>query len=209
MEAYRIVRLDETNLRSVPETAQSFDVIGRLVPAYDGVKWTWTEEVFAQKTSKVYPAEAFAPSEYIENPKRVAFMAMRCGQCAGIIRADTRWNGNVQIEDFAVDQNHRRRGVGGMLMDALVRWGRSGGKTAFFLKRRITTSSLAGFICNMDFNSGARTPRFIWVRRMPKKPHCIFIWIFLWTVRDESGKTCLDVSKFVYFVYIYKYYKYF
>ena len=128
MEAYRIVRLDETNLRSVPETAQSFDVIGRLVPAYDGVKWTWTEEVFAQKTSKVYPAEAFAPSEYIENPKRVAFMAMRCGQCAGIIRADTRWNGNVQIEDFAVDQNHRRRGVGGMLMDALVRWGRSGGK---------------------------------------------------------------------------------
>ena len=71
MEAYRIVRLDETNLRSVPETAQSFDVIGRLVPAYDGVKWTWTEEVFAQKTSKVYPAEAFAPSEYIENPKHI------------------------------------------------------------------------------------------------------------------------------------------
>ncbi len=134
MEAYRIVRLDETNLRSVPETAQSFDVIGRLVPAYDGVKWTWTEEVFAQKTSKVYPAEAFAPSEYIENPKRVAFMAMRCGQCAGIIRADTRWNGNVQIEDFAVDQNHRRRGVGGMLMDALVRWGRSGGKNGVFLE---------------------------------------------------------------------------
>ena len=151
---YNIVRLDETNLHSLPEAAQPFDIIGRLVPAYDGVKWTCTEEIFVRKERKIYPIESFKRSEYIENPKRVVFLAMRRGQCVGCIRAGTRWNGNVLIEDFAVDQNHRRRGVGGMLMDAAVQWGRCSGKNGVFLETQDNNLIACRFYLQYGFQLG-------------------------------------------------------
>ncbi len=124
---YKIVPFDKTMIPLLPHPQQAFDIIGRLVPTYDGTEWKTAEQLLDIKREKTYPDDSFDPKEYIDNPEQVAFLAMFGDECVGSIRVCKRWNGNAFIDDLAIDCAHRGKGVGSMLMDAAVRWGKDKG----------------------------------------------------------------------------------
>ena len=125
--AYTIVRFDESMLSLLPRPQEPFEIIGRLVPTYDGHKWSISEELLDTPRIKTYPNEKFDPQNYIDNPNEAAFLAMQNGTCVGSLRVGKRWNDNAFIDDLAIDKAHRGHGIGTMLMDAAVDWGKKAG----------------------------------------------------------------------------------
>ena len=125
--AYTIVRFDATMLSLLPRPQEPFEIIGRLVPIYDGQSWSVSEELLDVPRIKTYPDEVFDPVVYIDNPDEAAFLAMLGGECVGSLRVGKRWNNNAFIDDLAIDRAHRGQGVGTMLMDTAVEWGKKRG----------------------------------------------------------------------------------
>lgn len=121
--SYKIIRLDKTMLSLLPHPQEPIDVIGRLLPKYDGRKWEISEELLDIPIQKTYPDVTFDPMEYVDNPEQAAFLAMLDDKCIGSIRVCARWQKNAFIDDLAIDREHRRHGIGTMLMDAAVSWG--------------------------------------------------------------------------------------
>lgn len=89
---YNIVQFDKTMLHLLPHSQQPFDIIGRLVPTYDGTEWKTAEQLIYPTKEKTYPDESFEPMEYIENPEQSAFLAMINDECVGSIRVCKRWS---------------------------------------------------------------------------------------------------------------------
>jgi len=124
---YTVARFDESMLPLLPQPEEPFEIIGRLVPEYDGREWKLSEELLAVPREKLYPDDDFDPMMYVDNPNEAAFLAMLDGKCVGSLRVGKRWNGNAFIDDLAIDRAHRWHGVGTMLMDAAVGWGKERG----------------------------------------------------------------------------------
>jgi len=124
---YTIVRFDRSMLALLPRPEEPFEIIGRLVPEYDGRQWHLSEELLDAPREKTYPDDSFDPMAYIDNPDEAAFLAMRGEACVGSLRVGKRWNDNAFIDDLAIDRAHRGHGVGTLLMDAAVAWGKEKG----------------------------------------------------------------------------------
>jgi len=125
--SYTVVRFDGSMTALLPRSQEPFDIIGRLVPHYDGNVWDTTEELLAEAREKTYPDDSFDPHEYVDRPDQAAFLAMINGKCVGSIRVCRRWNRNAFIDDLAIDRIYRGHGVGKLLMDAAVQWGQENG----------------------------------------------------------------------------------
>ncbi|MCL1858571.1 MAG: GNAT family N-acetyltransferase [Oscillospiraceae bacterium] len=121
---YNIVRFDISMLALLPRPQEPFEIIGRLVPIYNGQEWKVYEELLDTPREKLYPDDSFDPMTYIDNPDEAAFLAMLDGNCVGSLRVCKRWNKNAFIDDLAIDRAHRGKGVGTMLMNAAVDWGK-------------------------------------------------------------------------------------
>ena len=122
-----IVRFDASMLHLLPQPQEEFDIIGRLVPKYDGRDWSVSEELLDTPLKKTYPDDVFDPNIYVDNPNEAAFLAMHNGHRVGSVRVGRHWNKNAFIDDLVVDGAHRGRGVGTMLMDAAAKWGKENG----------------------------------------------------------------------------------
>ena len=122
--SYKIIRFDNPVIDLLPQSQEPFDIIGRLVPTYNGREWILSEELYSVPYTKTYPNDIFDPKIYIDNPDEAAFLAMFDGQRVGSIRVGKRWNKNAFVDDLLVDRVHRGHGVGTMLMDAAVNWGK-------------------------------------------------------------------------------------
>lgn len=61
---YKIVQFDKTILHLLPRSQQPFDIIGRLVPSYDGTEWKTAEHLLITKKEKTYPDDFFNPMKY-------------------------------------------------------------------------------------------------------------------------------------------------
>ncbi len=151
---YNIVQFDKTLLHLLPRSQQSFDIIGRFVPTYYGTGWKTGEVLFNTKKEKTYPDDLFDPMEYIENPEQSAFLAMLNDECVGSIRVCKRWNGNAFIDDLAIDRAHRGHGVGSMLMDAAVQWGKEKGLDGVSLETQDSNLLACRFYLKYGFKLG-------------------------------------------------------
>lgn len=151
---YNIVLFDKTMLHLLPHQQQSFDVIGSLVPIYDGTEWKTTEQLLLQKKEKTYPDDCFDPMEYINNPDQCAFLAIYHNECVGSIRVCKRWNGSAFIDDLAIDRIHRRHGVGSLLMDAAVQWSKEKGLNGVSLETQDSNLLACRFYLKYGFKLG-------------------------------------------------------
>jgi ribosomal protein S18 acetylase RimI-like enzyme len=151
---YNIVQFDKTMLHLLPRRQQPFDIIGKLIPTYNGVKWNIEEELHNKRTEKTYPDDSFNPIEYIDNPDQAAFLAMLDDECVGSIRVCKRWNGNAFIDDLAIDRLHRGQGLGRKLMDAAVQWGKERGLYGVSLETQDNNLLACRFYLKYGFRLG-------------------------------------------------------
>ena len=89
---YKIVRFDSTMLDLLPQPQEAFEIIGRLVPMYNGNEWSISEDLFDTPYMKTYPSDVFDPKMYVDNPNEAAFIAMFNDLRVGSIRVGKRWN---------------------------------------------------------------------------------------------------------------------
>jgi streptothricin acetyltransferase len=124
---YTIVPLNATNAFHLPLRQEPIDVIGHLIPSFDGRRWIPQEELLDTPALATYPTESFDPMDYVDQPKQAGFLAMLGDECVGTIRVSDRWQKNAFIDDLAINRAHRGKGIGTRLMDAAVAWGRDHG----------------------------------------------------------------------------------
>ena len=103
---------------------------------------------------KTYGNDKFDPKMYIDNPNETAFIAMLDDKRVGSIRVGKRWNKNAFIDDLVVDAAHRRNGVGTMLMDAAVRWGKENGYHGISLETQDNNLIACRFYLKYGFKLG-------------------------------------------------------
>ena len=151
---FQIVRFDAFTRHLLPQVQEPFEVIGRLIPTYDGHAWSLREELFDTPRIKTYPNEAFDPAVYIDNPDEAAFLAMCDGKRVGSIRVGVRWNQNAFIDDLLVARAHRGCGAGTQLMDAAVAWGRGRGLQGVSLETQDTNLLACRFYMKYGFRLG-------------------------------------------------------
>lgn len=109
-----IKKLDEGTSGFFPHPHQPFDIIGRLIPVYNGESWTYREILADEHKEKLYKDEDLDPKDYIDidSKKQSVFLAF-CGEkCVGSVRVSAGWLKKGYIEDIAVDKEYRRSGVG-------------------------------------------------------------------------------------------------
>jgi len=152
--SYRIVRFDGSMLKLLPQPQEEFDIIGRLVPRYDGKEWSVSEELLDIPYEKTYPDDVFDPAMYVDNPNEAAFVAMHNGQRVGSIRVGRRWNKNAFIDDLVVGKAHRGRGAGTMLMDSAVNWGKNNGYHGISLETQDNNLLACRFYLKYGFKLG-------------------------------------------------------
>ena len=151
---YTIVRFDKLMLSLLPRPQEPFEIIGRLVPEYNGRKWILSEELLDIPCEKLYPDDSYDPMMYIDNPNEAAFLAMLDGECVGSLRVGKRWNNNAFIDDLAVDRKHRGRGVGKLLMDNAVQWSKENGFNGLSLETQDNNLLACRFYLKYGFALG-------------------------------------------------------
>lgn len=152
--SYTIVRFNDTILNLLPHPQEEFEIIGRLIPKYDGNEWIISEELYSKPYLKTYPNDVYDPKIYINNPNEAAFIAICDGKRVGSIRIGRRWNQNAFVDDFLVDRIHRGHGVGTMLMDAAVNWGIENGYHGISLETQDNNLLACRFYLKYGFKLG-------------------------------------------------------
>jgi len=163
-------------LSLLPRPQEPFEIIGKLIPIYDGREWKIEEELFDVPYEKTYPNDTFDPMTYIDNPNEAAFLAMLDGKCVGSLRVGKRWNNNAFIDDLAIDREHRGQGVGTMLMDAAVAWGKEQGPHGISLETQDLNLYACRFYLKYGFKLGG-IDRLVYTAPAYRKETALYFYI--------------------------------
>ena len=103
----------------------SFTVASRLVLNAENGKITYTIEDVPHPYIKNYGLRRTDYAEYGDADDRMIFLAYVDNKIAGEVRMSTSWNKFALLDDFVVDPNYRRRGVGRSLIRRCVEWAKA------------------------------------------------------------------------------------
>jgi ribosomal protein S18 acetylase RimI-like enzyme len=113
--------IDEDTLHDVNQCDAAFTVESKLVlHAENGV--IRYSVVRVEPYRKQYVLEEKDYPSYISNPDKNVYFAYADGHLAGQITITKHWNAYAWIDDFAVDVEFRRHGIGRALMQKAVDW---------------------------------------------------------------------------------------
>ena len=174
--SYTIARFDKSMLSLLPRPQEPFEIIGKLVPIFDGHEWKISEELFDNPYEKTYPDDMFDPMTYIDNPNEAAFLAMFDGKCIGSLRVGKRWNSNAFVDDLAIDMAHRGKGVGTMLMDAAVNWGKEMGLYGISLETQNLNLHACRFYLKYGFKLGG-IDRYVYTNKDYRDEIALYLYI--------------------------------
>lgn len=136
-----IREMAESTLRSVKTYGCSFEVTSKLVLNAENGKISYAI-VDVPPYTKQYGPEEFDPPSYVSDPDRVIFFAYMDDQLAGQIRVSKHWNAYAYVDDIAVNENYRGRGVGWALMQRAIEWAKSKGFPGMMLETQ--SNNVAG-----------------------------------------------------------------
>lgn len=110
MEIRIIEGVNRINIENEP-----FELFGRMIPMYDGYKWSYIEELKDDKDCSMmcFPQENYNPSE----SKSTFLGAFDNDKCVGLAVLDDYWFKYMYINDLKVCDSYRRRGIGKLLID--------------------------------------------------------------------------------------------
>lgn len=149
-----IKKMEFQNTCDINKPNQPFKVIGKIVPIYNGEKWSFEEEVYPDAFDKCYPNDDIHYDEYINNPDKVIFLCYSDEECIGQIRLRKNWNKYCYIEDIAVSSEFRGIGIGKSLLQTAISWAKSGELCGIMLETQDLNISACRFYKKCGFKIG-------------------------------------------------------
>jgi len=150
-----IVEMAHNNLQDINKANQPFDVIGKIIPEFiDGV-WSFSECVYEEAYEKSYPNDEEVWEEYINNPDKIIFLCYDNNDCIGQVRLRKNWNEYACIEDIAVSQSHRKKGIGNELIQKAIEWAKTKKLHGIMLETQDTNLLACRFYNKLGFQIGA------------------------------------------------------
>lgn len=112
MEARRLFKshIDDINLKNEP-----FDIFGRIIPVYDGNRWSFKLEQFENTTSICFEDTYYNYDEL--RGKHVFIGVYEEDKCVGVAVLKHSKNKYMCIQDIKVLENCRRKGAGKELLN--------------------------------------------------------------------------------------------
>lgn len=153
-DSFVIRPVSRENIGDINAANEPFELIGRLIPVFDGASWHYSEQLFDSPSMKRYPDEEADWAEYISSPDREVFIAYVNGECAGRIRIRKNWNRFCFIEDIAVAARFRGRGIGSGLLASARDFARSAGLRGLALETQDNNLKACRFYAKNGFVLG-------------------------------------------------------
>ncbi len=97
----------------------SMDIIGKVIPNFDGTVWTYTTTQLDKPYSRTIPTSKPKTMDEITDT-RYGYVAMVDGEYVGHTIVRKAFNNTLYIEDFDISENHRRKGYSKAMMDRIV-----------------------------------------------------------------------------------------
>ena len=142
-------------LRDINRPNQPFTVIGRLCPALKDGKWAFAEVLLDEPYKKSYLPEEQDYEAYIGNPAQTVFFDYENGECVGQLRIRKNWNRYAFIEDIAVAQGHRGKGIGSALVQKAIEWAKQKELCGLMLETQDVNLLACRFYHKKGFEIGA------------------------------------------------------
>ena len=143
------------NIKNINKPNQPFNIIGKIIPVFNGKEWSFTECLYDNSYEKYYPDDDVNYEDYIDNPERTVYFYYDNGECAGQIRIRKYWNGYAFIEDIAVSQNYRSKGIGTQLINKAVEWAKQKNLCGLMLETQDNNLPACKFYHKFGFKIGA------------------------------------------------------
>lgn len=157
-----IRRLQAEQLRTFIPVNEPFDVIGRIVPVFQNQCWSFAEELTQSIKRKVYPEEEIDFASYVNSSDKVIFLYYEGIQCVGQIRLCSTWNRFALIEDLAVSEHLRGRGIGTALLNEAQSWAQQRRLGGLVLETQDTNVLACRFYQRYGFRIGAIDTMMYW-----------------------------------------------
>ena len=116
-----IREIDKDHNRNFSLFDESFTVDSKLILRVENGEISYTI-VNVPVYTKQYAPDEIDYSEYVSDQNKTIFFAYVHNELVGEIRVHKYWNGYAYIDNLAVDEKHRRKGVGRALMARAMEW---------------------------------------------------------------------------------------
>lgn len=150
-----IVEINRQNIVHINQPNQPFEIIGKIVPAFAGGMWTYTEEIYEHPAIKLYPDDTLDYDSYINNPDKMIFLAFSDTECIGQIVLRKDWNKYAYIADICVAKLSRGQGIGASLIQKAVEWAKRSDLKGLALETQDNNLLACRFYAKCGFVIGA------------------------------------------------------
>ena len=101
---------DDMNLKNEP-----FEIIGKLIPLFNGDSWSYEIKLNNQVSSMCYPNETYS---YDDTKGKYIFLgAYANGVCIGLVILKHSMSKYIYLYDIKVNKEYRRNGIGKQLIE--------------------------------------------------------------------------------------------
>lgn len=115
----------DINIKNEP-----FELFGRMIPKYDGEKWSWTSEKSDETGEMCFPDENYSYDEMSENSTFIgAYDVSDSGEekCVGLAILQEGFFKYMYLYDLKVNRGYRGKGVGRALLERMKETAREKG----------------------------------------------------------------------------------
>lgn len=152
---WKLKKIDYQNLSDVNKPNEPFEIIGRIKPIFSDGIWTYTEELYEQTYTKVYPCDTFDYAAYVDNSDKTVFLAYSDTECIEQIVLKRDWTKYAFIEDICVAKSARGQGVGAGLIKKASEWAKNADLNGLVLETQDNNLLTCRFYAKCGFVIGA------------------------------------------------------
>lgn len=145
----RIIDVEHKADINIPNEA--FSLFGRLIPTYDGEKWSYTTELFDEKTEMCFPNENYV----FEEMKDCVFLgAYADGKCVGLAIMQDYWTKYMYLYDLKVTSSLRGKHIGTQLIAKAMEIAKERGYRGIYTIGQDNNLAACLFYLNSGFHIG-------------------------------------------------------
>ena len=171
------------------DTAAHYHQVDNRYQAYESVRVCCDDTVFSLSYSPLpapihrsYPPDTiYTPQELLRRKDAVCFFAWMDDQLAGQAVVMHNWNELALLWDIRVDEAHRRKGVGGALLNACTQWAKKQGLKGIVAETQAQNPSACRFYERSGFVLGG-ADRYLYaaIQRKPEvsPDTALFFYLF-------------------------------